>query len=70
MLVAKYLLGGYCGVRLAGRGHLRHRRGRCAFDISAGWLELKRASPMPPIAYLLSKAAMAVVFSHHHRLAC
>ncbi|MBZ5522937.1 MAG: ABC transporter permease, partial [Acidobacteriia bacterium] len=28
-----------------------------------GWLQVKRASPMPPFAYLFAKAAMAMVFS-------
>jgi len=34
-----------------------------SMDLSAGWLELKRASPMPPLAYVLSKCCMAVCFS-------
>lgn len=28
-----------------------------------GWLDVKRASPMPPMAYLFAKAFMAMVFS-------
>jgi ABC-2 type transport system permease protein len=32
-------------------------------DLSAGWLELKRASPMPPIAYLLAKCVTAMGFA-------
>lgn len=28
-----------------------------------GWLQVKRASPMPPLAYFFAKAAMAMVFS-------
>jgi ABC-2 type transport system permease protein len=34
-----------------------------AGDLSAGWLELKRASPMPPIAYLLAKCGTAMMFA-------
>jgi ABC-2 type transport system permease protein len=60
--VAKYLLGGYAifgslGAAIFGIGV------GVALDRSAGWLELKQASPMPPLAYVLSKACMAVVFS-------
>jgi len=60
--VAKYLLGGYAifgslGAAIFGIGV------GVALDRSAGWLELKQASPMPPLAYLLSKCAMAMVFS-------
>lgn len=28
-----------------------------------GWLQVKRASPMPPLAYLFAKAVMAMIFS-------
>jgi ABC-2 type transport system permease protein len=28
-----------------------------------GWLQVKRASPMPPLAYLAAKMAMAMIFS-------
>jgi ABC-2 type transport system permease protein len=28
-----------------------------------GWLQVKRASPMPPLAYLAAKTAMAMIFS-------
>ncbi|MGA7159355.1 MAG: ABC transporter permease [Acidobacteriaceae bacterium] len=60
--VAKYLLGSYVtfgalGVAIFGIGV------GVALDRSAGWLELKQASPMPPIAYVLSKCSIAVVFS-------
>jgi ABC-2 type transport system permease protein len=62
VLVAKYLLGGYAifgslGAAIFGIGV------GVALDRSAGWLELKQASPMPPLAYVLSKACMAMVFS-------
>lgn len=60
--VTKYLLGGYAifgslGAAIFGIGV------GVALDRSAGWMELKQASPMPPLAYVLSKASMAVVFS-------
>ncbi len=60
--VAKYLLGGYAvfgslGATIFGIGV------GVALDRSAGWLDLKHASPMPPLAYILSKCSMAVVFS-------
>ena len=34
-----------------------------ALDRGLGWLQLKRATPMPPSAYLLAKVAMAMLFS-------
>ncbi|SDF38301.1 ABC transporter permease [Terriglobus roseus] len=60
--VTKYLLGGYSifgslGAAIFGIGV------GVALDRSAGWLELKQASPMPPLAYVLSKGCMAVAFS-------
>ena len=33
-----------------------------ASERAAGWLELKRASPMPPLAYLIAKCVTAQVF--------
>ena len=59
--VAKYMLGSYAvfgalGAALFGIGV------GLSGDLSAGWLELKRASPMPPIAYLLAKCCTAVGF--------
>jgi ABC-2 type transport system permease protein len=33
-----------------------------ASELAAGWLDLKRASPMPPAAYLLAKCSSAVAF--------
>src|SRR6202012_5175029 len=60
--VAKYLLGGYAifgslGAAIFGIGV------GVALDRSQGWLDLKQASPMPPLAYLFSKCIMAMVFS-------
>jgi len=60
--LAKILLGSYAvfggfGTALFGIGVAM------AADLSAGWLELKRASPMPPVAYLLAKCCSAMCFS-------
>ncbi len=59
--VAKYMLAGYAvfgmvGAALFGIG------GGLASELSTGWLELKRASPMPPFAYLVAKCCSAAVF--------
>ena len=59
--VAKYMLAGYAvfgmvGASLFGVGVA------LASELSAGWLELKRASPMPPLAYLLAKCTSAMAF--------
>jgi len=34
-----------------------------ALDRGLGWLQVKRASPMPPSAYLLAKVAMSMLFA-------
>jgi ABC-2 type transport system permease protein len=60
--VAKYLLGGYAVFGSLGASIFGIGIG-VALDRTAGWLDLKKASPMPPLAYVLSKCAMAVVFS-------
>jgi ABC-2 type transport system permease protein len=60
--VAKYLLGGYAVFGALGAAIFGIGIG-VAVDRSAGWLDLKRASPMPPLAYVLSKCVMAVAFS-------
>ena len=60
--VAKYMLGGYSIFGALGAAIFGIGVG-VALDRSAGWLELKRASPMPPLAYVLSKAVMAMFFS-------
>jgi len=60
--VAKYLLGGYAVFGSLGAAIFGIGIG-VAMDRNAGWLELKKASPMPPLAYVLSKCVMAVVFS-------
>ena len=60
--VAKYLLGGYAVFGSLGAAIFGVGVG-VAMDIHAGWLELKRASPMPPLAYVVSKCTMAMAFS-------
>jgi ABC-2 type transport system permease protein len=60
--VAKYLLGSYAVFGSLGAAIFGIGIG-VAMDRNAGWLELKQASPMPPLAYVLAKCAMAVVFS-------
>jgi len=60
--VAKYLLGSYAVFGSLGAAIFGIGIG-VASDRSAGWLELKQASPMPPLAYVFSKCIMAVVFS-------
>ena len=59
--VAKYMLAGYAVFGMVGAALFGIGVG-LASEISAGWLELKRASPMPPIAYLLAKCCSAVAF--------
>lgn len=34
-----------------------------AIERGQGWLQVKRASPMPPFAYVTAKIAMAMLFS-------
>lgn len=59
--IAKYLLGGYATFGLVGAALFGIGVG-LAMERTAGWLELKRASPMPPMAYLLAKCVTAVAF--------
>ena len=61
LTAARYLLGGYAvfgavGAALFGVGV------SLAADFAAGWLELKRASPMPPVVYMLAKCTTAIAF--------
>ena len=60
--VAKYLLGGYTAFGMVGAALFGIGVG-LALDRTSGWLELKRASPMPPLAYILARCVMAIVFS-------
>jgi ABC-2 type transport system permease protein len=59
--VAKYLLAGYACFGLVGAALFGIGVG-LAGERTAGWLELKRASPMPPLAYLGAKCVTAVAF--------
>src|SRR5271170_6849653 len=59
--IAKYMLGGYACFGLIGAALFGIGVG-LASELAAGWLELKRASPMPAFAYLFAKCASAVAF--------
>ena len=59
--IAKYMLGGYACFGLIGAALFGIGAG-LAGEIAAGWLELKRASPMPASAYLFAKCASGVAF--------
>lgn len=61
MPVAKYMLAGYAVFGLVGCSLFGIGVGLSG-ELAAGWLELKRASPMPPLAYLLAKCATAIAF--------
>src|SRR5258708_38786051 len=59
--IAKYMLGGYACFGLIGATLFGIGVG-LASERAAGWLELKRASPMPAPAYLFAKCATAIAF--------
>ena len=59
--MARYLLGGYACFGLIGAALFGIGVG-LAGERAAGWLEVKRASPMPPPAYLFAKCMGAIVF--------
>lgn len=59
--IAKYMLGGYACFGLVGAALFGIGVG-LAGERAMGWLELKRASPMPPMAYLFAKCVTAVAF--------
>jgi len=59
--IAKLMLGGYACFGMVGAALFGVGVG-LAFDRSLGWLELKRASPMPPMAYLFAKCLTAIAF--------
>ena len=59
--IAKYMLGGYACFGLIGAALFGIGAG-LAGEIAAGWLELKRASPMPASAYLFAKCASGAAF--------
>lgn len=59
--VAKYMLATYAVFGMVGAALFGIGVGLSG-ELSAGWLELKRASPMPPLAYLLAKCCGAIGF--------
>jgi ABC-2 type transport system permease protein len=59
--IAKYMLGGYACFGLIGAALFGIGVGLSS-ELAAGWLELKRASPMPAAAYIFAKCASAVAF--------
>jgi ABC-2 type transport system permease protein len=59
--MAKYMLAGYCCFGMIGAALFGIGIG-LGSERAAGWLELKRASPMPPMAYLLAKCVTAQAF--------
>ncbi len=59
--IAKYLLAGYSTFGLVGAALFGIGVG-LAMERTAGWLDLKRSSPMPPLAYLVAKCATAIAF--------
>jgi ABC-2 type transport system permease protein len=59
--VAKYTLAGYSVFGVVGASLFAIGVGLSS-ELAAGWLDLKRASPMPPIAYLLAKCTSAMAF--------
>jgi ABC-2 type transport system permease protein len=60
-MVAKYLVASYAAFGVVGSALFGIGVG-LAGERSSGWLELKRASPMPPLAYLAAKCVSAVAF--------
>ena len=61
MDMAKYMLGGYCCFGLVGAALFGIGVG-LASERAQGWLELKRSSPMPALAYLVAKCVTAQAF--------
>jgi ABC-2 type transport system permease protein len=59
--VGKYLLGGYACFGVVGASLFGIGVG-LSLERTAGWLDLKRASPMPAPAYLLAKCLSAMAF--------
>ena len=59
--VSKYMLAGYCCFGMIGAALFGIGVG-LGSERAAGWLELKRASPMPPMAYLIAKCITAQAF--------
>src|SRR5580658_10222521 len=60
--IARYLLAGYSCFGAMGSSLFGIGAG-LAFERGHGWLELKRASPMPAAAYLLAKLCVSITFA-------
>jgi len=60
--IARYLLAGYSCFGAMGSSLFGIGAG-LAFERGHGWLEMKRASPMPAAAYLLAKLCVAIIFA-------
>ncbi len=60
-VIAKYLLASYSAFGVVGAALFGIGVG-LAGERTSGWLELKRASPMPPLAYLGAKCVAAMAF--------
>ncbi len=60
--LATYLLATYSAFGVIGASLFGFAVG-VAMERGYGWLQVKRASPMPPLAYLAAKAVMAMIFS-------
>src|SRR5271165_4092806 len=56
-MIATYGTFGVMGTSLFGTA------GGLAAERGLGWLQVKRASPMPPLAYFTAKIAMSLIFS-------
>jgi len=61
MPMARYLLATYGAFAVVGATLYAFGVG-VAVERGLGWLQLKRASPMPPAAYFLAKAAVSLTF--------
>jgi ABC-2 type transport system permease protein len=60
--IARYLLAGYSCFGAMGSSLFGIGAG-LAFERGHGWLEMKRASPMPAAAYLLAKLCVSIIFA-------
>lgn len=60
--LSTYLLATYSAFGVIGASLFGFAVG-VAMERGYGWLQLKRASPMPPLACLVAKAAMSMIFS-------
>ncbi|HUK26582.1 MAG TPA: ABC transporter permease [Terriglobales bacterium] len=60
--IAAYLIGTYGVFGVMGASLFGTASGLAA-ERGLGWLEVKRASPMPPFAYFVAKVVMSTIFS-------